>query len=95
MALLPGDSAYCYPNPVSGDELAHVRFYLNEAAAVELKIFDALGAQVQRLQRDGNAGINEITWSVNEYASGLYFCRLEAKGASSKGEVLIKMAVSR
>ncbi len=95
LALLPGDRAYCYPNPVSGDDLAHVRFYLRAAASIELTIFDALGAQVERLELNGHAGTNEIAWPINEYDSGLYLCRLEAKGAASKGEVLIKMAVSR
>jgi len=94
-ALMPEDLAYCYPNPVRGGERAHVRFYLTQAAAVELEIFDTLGARVERIKTQAQAGDNELSWSVDGYASGLYIGRLEAKASQAKGQVLLKMAVSR
>lgn len=96
-ALLPKSKAYCYPNPVGAGEEAHVRFVLSEAARIELEVFDALGARVARRRVDGlAAGEHEIAWAVDDYQSGLYICRLEAKGTGGRqGEILVKMAVSR
>ena len=93
--LLPEHLTYCYPNPVRGGESAHVRFYLSQAAAVELVIYDALGARVERIKQQTQAGDNELTWSIDGYVSGLYIGRLEAKAPQAKGHVLLKMAVSR
>jgi hypothetical protein len=74
-----------------------VRFVLSEAARIELEVFDALGARVARRRVDGlAAGEHEIAWAVDDYQSGLYICRLEAKGTGGRqGEILVKMAVSR
>ena len=41
-------------------------------------------------------GEREITWSVKDYASGLYLCRLIAHGDDGRrGETVVKMAVSQ
>ena len=90
------DKAYCYPNPVGAGAAAHVRFALRETALVELNIFDALGAHVER-QRMGEmaGGENEIAWSVEDYPSGLYICKLAATSDGRQDEVLVRMAVSR
>jgi M6 family metalloprotease-like protein len=93
--LLPASLAYYYPNPVRAGQLAHVRFYLAEAAAVELFVYDALGARVEHIKAQAQAGDNELAWSIDGYTSGLYIGRLEAKAANAKGQVLLKMAVSR
>ena len=94
-ALLPASLAYYYPNPVRTGELAHLRFYLAEAATVELFVYDALGARVEHIKAQAQAGDNELAWSIDGYTSGLYIGRLEAKAASAKGQLLLKMAVSR
>ncbi len=94
-ALLPARLAYCYPNPVRAGERAHVRFYLAQAAAVELVVYDALGARIERIKAQAEAGDNELAWSIDQYVSGLYIARLEAKAAKAKSQVLLKMAVSR
>ena len=94
-ALLAEESVYCYPNPVGGGEDAHLRFVLGRGARVELEVFDALGARVERRRMDGlNPGENEISWSVSGYQSGLYICRLEARASDGQqGTALVKMAV--
>ena len=96
--ILPAKRAYCYPNPVSGDEQAHLRFFLNQPARVELEVFDAIGTRIESRRVEGLMGPaeNEIVWSVDEYASGLYICRLEARDDGGDEEVVfVKMAVSR
>ena len=88
---------YCYPNPVGPDEEAHLRFALSAAGRIEVEVFDALGGRVGKLRSDGlEAGEREITWSVEDYASGLYLCRLIAHGDDGRrGEAVVKMAVSQ
>lgn len=94
--LLPAARVYCYPNPVGGGEEAHLRFFLNQPAQVELEVFDPLGGQVSHLQAEGGLAENELSWAVDGYASGLYLCRLEAKAADGKKSVVVvKMAVSK
>ena len=88
---------YCYPNPVGPGEAAHLRFALGAAGRIELEVFDALGGRVGKLHRDGlEAGEREIAWSVEDYDSGLYLCRLIAHSDDGRrGEAVVKMAVSR
>ena len=40
-------------------------------------------------------GENEIAWSVDDYPSGLYICKLAAIIGGRQNEVLVRMAVSR
>ena len=96
--LLPASRAYCYPNPAGGDEPAHVRFFLGRPARVSLTVYDAMGEVVERLEaaEARAAEANEITWSIRGYASGLYLCRLEARGEDgSRGEATVRLAVSQ
>ena len=88
---------YCYPNPVGPGEAAHLRFALSAAGRIELEVFDALGGRVEQHRSNGlEAGEREITWSVKDYASGLYLCRLIAHGDDGRrGETVVKMAVSQ
>ena len=91
------DRVYCYPNPVGPGEEAHLRFALGVAGRVELEVFDPLGGRVSKLRKDGlEAGEREIAWSVKDYDSGLYLCRLIAHGDDGRrGEAVVKMAVSQ
>ena len=95
VALL--DRVYCYPNPVGPSEEAHLRFELSAAGRIELEVFDPLGGRISKFRRDGlQAGEREIAWSVEDYASGLYLCRLIAHGDDGRrGEAVVKMAVSQ
>lgn len=97
--ILPDDRVYCYPNPVVGEDEAHLRFFLGRPASLRLEVFDAVGGRVEEreIQRELAAPAeNEISWSVAGYASGLYICRLEARGENGRKEtVFVKMAVSR
>ena len=88
---------YCYPNPVGPGEEAHLRFALGAAGRIELEVFDPLGGRVSKLRKDGlEAGEHEIAWSVEDYDSGLYLCRLIAHGDDGRrGDAVVKMAVSQ
>ena len=97
--LLPAARAYCYPNPVDGVVgRATVRFFLAREARVTVRVYDAVGNQMDRLETQDLRGAadNEISWPMDGYASGLYLCQLSARGADgSKGEVTLHIAVSR
>ena len=97
--LLPEQRVYCYPNPVEDGQEIHMRFFLNRSAHIDLQVFDALGERVDRLAMDAALAApaeNEISWSTDKYASGLYLCRLEARGNDGDKDVaIVKMAVSR
>ena len=94
-ALLAEDATYCYPNPVGGGQRAHLRFFLAEAASVEIVVADALGAEVERINADAHVGENDVAWSVEGYASGVYLCKLRASTSSRSASALVKMAVSQ
>lgn len=97
-SLLPTRRAYLYPNPVSGqDPGATIRFLLTADAAVELTIYDAIGERIESMKADLSGGVeHEMSWSVDSYASGLYLCRLAARGTDGgRGEVTLRLAVSQ
>jgi len=95
--LMPASRVYCYPNPVGADSEAHVRFYLTRPAHLDLQIHNAIGERVDRVRQDqAEAGEGEISFSAHGYASGLYLCRLKAKGADgTSASAIVRMAVAR
>jgi len=94
--LLPPDRAYCYPNPIRGNE-AHIRYFLTEAADVSLIIVSAVGQIVDRVtngQSDPGTD-NEIRWDTTDYGSGIYVCRLQATSGNRTETRFIKAAIIR
>ena len=66
-----------YPNPFNPSTL--ISFTLPEQAKVKIIIYDALGNQLDVIS-DGvkSAGSHSVNWNATNYASGIYFYRLEA-----------------
>lgn len=94
--FLPTSLAYNWPNPVGAEHnfKTHIRYFLSEDASVEIKILDLAGDLVTTLNAQGTGGLdNEIEWDVSNIESGIYFARIEAKGASQSGMAIIKIAV--
>lgn len=96
--LMPASRAYVYPNPADpADGPATVRFFLaRDVEQVSLTVYDAIGTQMTRLYAEEPRGgaQNEIQWAVDDLASGLYLCRLEAQGVDgSRADVTLRMAV--
>jgi len=86
--LLPDASVYAYPNPVRSS--TKIRYSLGQAAQVKVEIYTLAGERVSMMDGPGFPGTeNEVAWDAGPYASGVYFCRVEAK-ASGKREVRIK-----
>ena len=94
MAIFFGGGNPARPaGPVGGGQRVHMRFSLMETASVEIVVYDALGAEVERINADGHVGENDIAWSVETYASGIYLCKLQAKTPARSASALVKMAV--
>jgi len=91
--LLPKARFFNYPNPNEGDETT-IRYYLNETAEVNIRIFDAAGYKVDEFSGTGLAFTdNEVKWNVGNIASGVYICQLEAVSEKKTERRLIKILV--
>ena len=91
--LMPANKAYVYPNP-NIEKYTNIRYYLRDAANVNIKIFDLAGDLVASFDGPGNGMVdNEIQWDLNSVSSGVYLCRVEAVSASEKSVQIIKVMV--
>ncbi|MBI3365891.1 MAG: T9SS type A sorting domain-containing protein [Ignavibacteriae bacterium] len=80
-----------YPNPFNPS--TEVRYTLPEDAHLTLKIYDVLGREVTTLVDEfEHAGYKSVTFDGTNFASGLYFYRLHAKGkfTDTKKMMLVK-----
>lgn len=65
-----------YPNPFN--PITNIKYSLNEAGFVTLKIYDVLGKEIEVLVNDyKNAGVYYHSWDGTEYSSGIYFYELK------------------
>lgn len=66
-----------YPNPFNPS--TRIEFSLPASEHVTLRIFNILGAEVATLlAKDLGAGEHSVEWNASGFASGVYFCRLQA-----------------
>ena len=82
-------SLTCYPNPANSD--ATVRYILKEKSDVSLEICNLHGKVLKTVfYETKDAGTYNKTISVDEFADGIYICRLQA-GEYSKSVRLVVM----
>lgn len=75
-----------YPNPFN--PISVIKYQLNEAKFVTLKVFDILGKEIAVLVNTSQAaGTYEVTFDGSALPSGIYFCRMEAADRSGKKNV--------
>jgi len=87
---LPGAFALVsnYPNPFNA--ATTISFELPTKADIELIVYDILGQKVATLYEGTlNTGSHQLTWNANNYASGLYFYKLDAGDYSAKGRMTL------
>lgn len=80
-----------YPNPFNSNTTIH--YTLQQRTFVELKIYDVLGRIMDILVSEiQDAGYYQIQFEAKDLASGIYFCRLEARGflTTTKKIILLK-----
>jgi hypothetical protein len=73
-----------YPNPFN--PMTTIEFTLTEPSRVTLKVYNVLGQEVATLldRRQMDDGGQEIDFSANALASGVYFYRLEVETAADE-----------
>jgi uncharacterized protein (DUF362 family) len=70
-----------YPNPFNPSTM--IVFYLPHNEYVTVKIYDILGREVETLiEGEVPSGEHRLQWNATGLASGVYLCRMEAKGYS-------------
>ena len=94
-SLMPDDQVYCWPNPNNpGEYFTNIRYYLNDYAAVNIKIYDMAGDKVDELNDVGMANVpNDTIWDLTDISSGVYFARVEAINGGRSSMKIIKIAV--
>jgi M6 family metalloprotease-like protein len=92
--LMPKASVYNYPNPTEGQSTT-IRYHLGQEAEVNIRIYDLAGDLVAEFPGTGLAHTeNEIVWDLSGVASGVYLCRVEARGTDGEQEsTFCKIAV--
>jgi len=69
-----------HPNPFNAQ--VQLSFALPQAARVRLEAFDLQGRRAATLMQGWRSeGVHQMTWSVGNFASGLYFIALSAQAA--------------
>jgi len=99
LAARSGDlirNVYVYPSPARGDK-ARIRFFLENDAEVNVKVFNLAGELIRQLSQPGQAMTeNEVVWDLNKpknTASGVYIIRVEANDGISAKAKTCKAAV--
>ena len=79
-----------YPNPFN--PTTKIRYQLSAPGPATLRVYDILGREVKTLVNEvKNPGNYEVMFDASQFASGLYFYRLEAGSyASTKKMLLLK-----
>jgi M6 family metalloprotease-like protein len=91
--FLPPGSVYNYPNP-AGEE-TYIRYYLNQPAEVNIKLFDLAGELVFEHTEQGQPTDNDYLLDCMRFAPGVYLCRVGAEAGSTKEHALFKIAILR
>ncbi len=82
-------SLTCYPNPVRSQTL--IRYQIPDDVFVKLAICDLYGQEITTLvNKKQTAGIYNVTFSVEMFPAGYYFCRMTA-GAHAETTRLVIM----
>ena len=67
-----------YPNPFNPSTT--IEYTLPEQSHVTITIYDALGKQLDVLVNGENeAGVHQATWNASQYASGIYFYKMNTE----------------
>lgn len=81
-----------YPNPFN--PITNISYELPLDATVALKIFNITGQEVEKLVGGIQpAGIHNVQWNANSYASGTYFYILNAKDKFGEHSIKKKMTI--
>ncbi|MGH2575782.1 MAG: T9SS type A sorting domain-containing protein, partial [Ignavibacteria bacterium] len=79
-----------YPNPFNTN--SKIKYQIAKLSYVKLIIYDILGSEIGVLvDKKLSPGIHEVIWNASNFASGVYFYRIEAgKFIDTKKMVIVK-----
>lgn len=78
-----------YPNPFN--PMTTIQFDLAKNTDYTLTIYNVLGQKVEEFKEYGERGRQTIEWNAGQYASGIYFYKLETKDfVDTKKMILLK-----
>lgn len=79
-----------FPNPFN--PVTKIKFDLPQQSNVNIRVYDIIGNEVARVYNgELTAGFYEVDWNASDFASGVYFYRIDAGDYSSvKRMVLVK-----
>ncbi len=78
-----------YPNPFN--PTTTIQFTLPEASTVTLKLFNILGKELVTLvDKEMEKGVHKVLFDAKDFASGVYFYRIQAELSSASQRVLIQ-----
>jgi hypothetical protein len=67
-----------YPNPFNPSTV--ISYQLTKRSYVTIQVYDALGREIATLEKNWHdAGLYHVTFTANNLASGIYFCRMNAE----------------
>jgi len=85
-------SGYNYPNPAR--EFTYIRFEPSTDVDANIRIYDLSGRLIYEDNMEAVGGMaNEYLWDLENYPSGVYYCRLEVSGSSGSDVKLWNIAV--
>ncbi|MEO8512144.1 MAG: T9SS type A sorting domain-containing protein [Ignavibacteria bacterium] len=77
-----------FPNPFN--PVTQIKFTLPQGENVKLVVFDILGREVKTLVNEfRNSGVYEVSFDASEFASGVYFYRLDAGEYTATKKMLV------
>ena len=78
-----------YPNP--SFEYVNISLSLNEAARVQINLYDITGKKVKTILNEQKSAGNFVqTWNRSNVASGLYILEIDADGRKHNSKLLLK-----
>ncbi len=90
--LIPPGQFYNYPNPAG--KQTTIRYYLTQAAKVNLRFYDLSGNLIAQGTQEGLANTdNEFIWDCSDISSGVYLCRIEASNSNLRQVSFTKIAI--
>jgi hypothetical protein len=90
---MPSSLVYNYPNP-NEENHTTIRYRLEKTAEIHITIYNLAGEKIDAFPGPGEPLTeNEVVWNLDNVDSGVYFCRVEAKGIAWEKVVVFKIAV--
>ncbi len=77
----------CYPNPFN--PTTNISYTIGKRSFVSMKVFDIAGREVAILVNEQKeAGAFTVSWNAAQFASGVYFCRMQAGKFSAVSKIV-------